>query len=45
MIVNTAVKEKKLIWAGAGGQFSVLTSAHVEDEGEVVAGPSGANGK
>lgn len=26
MIDNTAVRDQKLIWAGAGGQFSVLTS-------------------
>ncbi len=44
MIQNTAVRDKALTWAGAGGQYGVLASAHVDEE-EVVAGPSGANGR
>lgn len=32
VIDNTAVRGKKLNWAGAGGQYSVLTSVAVPDE-------------
>lgn len=35
MIDNTAVREKKLNWAGAGGQYSVIT-ALAEEEGEAL---------
>lgn len=28
MINNTAIKDKKVVWAGAGGQFSMLATVH-----------------
>lgn len=40
VIDNTAVRDKKLVWAGAGGQFSVLAGL----PGTVVNGVNGANG-
>ena len=45
MIQNTAVRDKVLNWAGAGGQFSILTSVHMDEAEDVVAGPLGVNGK
>ena len=41
MIDNTAVRSKVLCWVGAGGQFSILASAHMDTDEEVVAEPSG----
>lgn len=45
MIQNTAVRDKVLVWAGAGGQFSMLASAHIGEAAEAGASPSGANGQ
>lgn len=43
MIDNTAVREKKLNWAGAGGQYSVLTAPVVAVNG--ASGMDGVNGE
>lgn len=31
MIDNTAVRDRKIIWAGIGGQFGMLASVHLKD--------------
>ena len=42
MINNSAVRDKKLNWAGAGGQYSVLTAPVDVDMKDAGEGPSTA---
>ncbi|KAI0448484.1 RCC1/BLIP-II [Xylaria acuta] len=38
MIDNSAIRSRKITWAGAGGQFSVLAAAHEDDGSPAVNG-------
>ncbi|KAI1750332.1 regulator of chromosome condensation 1/beta-lactamase-inhibitor protein II [Xylaria castorea] len=38
MIDNSAIRSRKIIWAGAGGQFSALAAAHEDDGSPAVNG-------
>ncbi|KAF2843348.1 RCC1/BLIP-II [Patellaria atrata CBS 101060] len=44
-IANTAIKDRHVIWAGAGGQYSILAASAIDTpmtdgDAEVIAGPS-----
>ncbi|RYC54789.1 hypothetical protein CHU98_g11420 [Xylaria longipes] len=38
MIDNSAIRSREIIWAGAGGQFSMLAAAHDDDSSPAVNG-------